>query len=92
MFSRMRTLLAIVALSVTSDLAAQHKMSPVRPASKLTGTSVIDWQQRLLSTFSEGTAHPLGVDNCTDLLAKGKPAVLAGVNGPDSQAMKSTLA
>jgi hypothetical protein len=70
----------------------------VQYSSRLNLSSASEIDKRLHAAFAEGTAHPAGVDNCVQLLAKCGPASHGNCDGRSSstskrdlQAQKSTL-
>ena len=67
--------------------------------SRLNLSSASEIGQRLHAAFAEGTAHPAGVDDCVQMLAKCGPSSQGNCNGGsphlsdrDFQALKATLA
>ncbi len=69
---------------------------PVQYSSRLNFSSSSEISQRLQAPFTEGTAHPSGIDNCVQLLAACKPGSPecsgSSESDRDLQAQKSTLA
>src|SRR5881398_1289068 len=88
----MRTVLCWLLLGAAfSGLGADHSY-PVQLSSRLDVPSQAELGRRMSTAFAEGMAHPAGVNNCSELLAKGREALWAPASGPDAQAQKSTLA
>jgi hypothetical protein len=78
--------------------AEAHKSGdPVQYGSRLNLSSASEIDQRLHAAFAEGIAHPAGVENCAQLLAKCEPgspqhcAPRSSASDRDVQAQKSTL-
>src|SRR5436190_817859 len=87
----MRTLLFVILGTGCSGLwAAGKRPYAVQLSTRLEAPSQAELRKRLGAPFAEGTAHPAGVNNCTELLAKGRAASEEG--GPDAAPQKSTLA
>jgi hypothetical protein len=72
--------------------AAENHAYPVQLRGRLDVSSQAELERRMSTAFAVGMAHPAGVNNCSELLAKGRETVLLQVSGPDAQAQKSTLA
>jgi hypothetical protein len=87
----MRTAFWLLVAAAVSGLGADHSY-PVQLSSRLDVSSQAELGRRMSTAFAEGTAHPAGVNNCSELLAKGREALSAPASGPDAQAQKSTLA
>jgi len=96
----MRTALWLLLGAALSGVGAedpQHSASgnhsyPVWLSSRLEASSQADLGRRMNTAFAAGMAHPAGVNNCSELLAKGRETLFAEASGPDAQALKSTLA
>jgi hypothetical protein len=78
--------------------AEAHKPGyPVQYGSRLNLSSATEIDQRLQASFAEGVAHPAGVENCSQLLAKCEPgsakncAEGSSPSDRDVQAQKSIL-
>ena len=55
-----------------------NRRHPVQFSSRLSVSSQAELGRRMDAAFAEGTAHPAGVNNCSELLAKGRETVSAG--------------
>jgi hypothetical protein len=71
--------------------ALQKRAYPVQLGSGLNASSQSELNRRLSAAFTEGTAHPDGVNNCSDWLARRRRLPASEATGPDAQAQKSTL-
>lgn len=92
-------LLMSAALAWPQDAARGKDRSasyPVQYSSRLNLSSGAEISERLRAPFTEGTAHPNGIDNCVQLLASCKPRSrdCAASSGSDRDllAQRSTLA
>jgi hypothetical protein len=101
---RLLLMIAVVAVSspqlrsqTAAPKAAQKPGYSVQYGSRLNLSSASEIDQRLQAPFSEGIAHPAGVDNCAQLLARCEPGVhencaeQSSASDRDVQAQKSTL-
>jgi len=103
----LRPLLMLGVVVIFSPVLRSHDAQPtpsrkpgyaVQYSSRLNLSSASEIDQRLDAPFAEGTAHPAGVDSCTQLLAKCGPALPGNCasrsssgSDRDLQAQKSTL-
>ena len=89
----MRTLLFVFAVSAGIPLLAQKPSAkrafPVQLSTRLNAATPAEAGQRLSAPFSDGSAHPAGVNTCAELLLV---ANKIDGDGPDAQARRSTLA
>ena len=76
--------------------APRKPSHPVQYSSRLNLSSAAEIEQRLHASFTEGAEHPVGVNNCVQLLAKCEPAMQdcaerSSTSDRDVQAAKSTI-
>src|ERR1051326_4572784 len=91
----MRTLLWLLVGAGLCGIGAQtpHAPSgsrtyPVQLSSRLRATSQAEVGRRMNSAFAEGIAHPAGVNNCSEMLAKSRETLLGAAGGPAAQGPK----
>jgi hypothetical protein len=103
----LRKLLMIGLVVISSPVVRSQSAAPkaarkqgytVQYSPRLNLSSASEIDQRLQAPFTEGTAHPAGVDNCTQLLDKCGYALQEGCGSQsssasdrDAQAQKSSL-
>jgi hypothetical protein len=68
-----------------------NRRYPVQLSSRLSVSSQAELGGRIDAAFAEGTAHPARVNNCSDLLAKGRETLLANATGPDAPKLRRAI-